>query len=74
MGRGFGNRNNDEHWAREIFRKWQIPLHALSRRLNDSSPYLSAVLTGSIVPSDYLNTKIEGFAFQVIENAKKKNY
>ena len=75
MGRGYGSRNNSELWCRQVFRKWGISLHDISRRLSVSTPYLSCVLSGSIVPSTELEKKIEELALQVVENAKtQKNY
>ena len=75
MSRGYGSRNNSELWCRQVFRKYGISLHDLSRRLDVSTPYLSSVLTGSIVPSMELEKNIETLAYQVLKNAKENpNY
>jgi len=71
MTRTLGMDKRSEHWTKSVFRKNLVPLQAIARRLNMSYEYISAVLSGSVVASDDVYTKLEQFAYIILQNVGK---
>jgi hypothetical protein len=70
MTRTLGMNKRSEHWTKSIFRQNLIPLTAISRRLDMSYEYVSAVLSGSVAASDDVYEKLEEFAYEVLRSIK----